>query len=104
MSNCRASTYVRVGGVIALALVLLLLAVGVTLAASNYAIDWWTIDGGGQSSTGGSYALSGTVGQHDASTAVAAGGSYSLHGGFWQPETQPETHGGIFLPLIHRTQ
>ena len=49
----------------------------------TYAIDWHTIDGGGViHSTGGSYELSGTIGQPDASN-PATGGIYQLTGGFW---------------------
>ena len=49
-----------------------------------YAIDWFTIDGGGgMASTGGEYSMSGTIGQPDASVATMSGGSYSLTGGFW---------------------
>ena len=49
-------------------------------------LSWSTIDGGGTSaSTGGAFALAGTVGQPDAPVAsVMAGGTYSLAGGFWQ--------------------
>src|SRR5687767_11382039 len=60
------------------ALVLLPLPV----SAQNYAIDWFTIDGGGGTSTGGGYTVSGTIGQPDASVSMTAGG-YSLTGGFW---------------------
>jgi hypothetical protein len=52
-----------------------------TSFAQNYSIDWFTIDGGGGTSTGGVYSLSGTIGQPDAGT--LSGGSYSLIGGFW---------------------
>jgi len=47
----------------------------------SYGIDWFTIDGGGGTSTGGVYSVSGTIGQPDAG--VASGGNYSLLGGFW---------------------
>jgi hypothetical protein len=50
-------------------------------AAAQYAIDWYTIDGGGGTSSGGPYTLSGTIGQPDAGTLV--GGNYRLDGGFW---------------------
>jgi hypothetical protein len=54
--------------------------------AQTYSIDWYKVAGGGGTSTGtnGSivYAVSGTVGQQDASTAMT-GGPYSLTGGFW---------------------
>ena len=37
-----------------------------SVAAQTYALDWSTIDGGGGTSTGGVYAVSGTIGQPDA--------------------------------------
>jgi hypothetical protein len=51
------------------------------LAQPNYAITWQTVDGGGGTSTGGVYSVSGTIGQPDAG--VMSGGNYSLTGGFW---------------------
>jgi len=51
------------------------------LMAQQYAIDWFTIDGGGGTSTGGVYSLSGTIGQPDAGRMTGA--SYALDGGFW---------------------
>jgi len=51
-------------------------------AAQNFAIDWHTIDGGGGTSTGGVYFVSGTIGQPDAGGPMT-GGSYSVTGGFW---------------------
>lgn len=54
-----------------------------TLGASEqYALDWFTIDGGGGASTGGVYAASGAIGQPDAGMPMT-GGPYSLTGGFW---------------------
>ena len=50
--------------------------------AQSYSIDWFTIDGGGGTSTGGVYAVSGTIGQPDAGGPMT-GGNYSLTGGFW---------------------
>ena len=47
-----------------------------------YVLDWYTIDGGGGTSSGGAYTLSGTIGQHDASTPLS-GGAYELGPGFW---------------------
>src|ERR1017187_6994991 len=52
------------------------------VAAQSYSIDWYKIAGGGGTSTGGTYQVSGTIGQPDASGAMT-GGSYSLTGGFW---------------------
>jgi hypothetical protein len=59
---------------------LLLLAFG-SPALGQYSIGWWTIDGGGGISTGGVYAVTGTIGQPDAG--VMGGGSFALEGGFW---------------------
>ena len=53
----------------------------VAQAQTNYSIDWYTIDGGGGTSTGGVYAVSGTIGQPDAG--AMSGGNYTLEGGFW---------------------
>jgi len=62
---------------------LLLLLTGCLPAwGQSYSINWYTIDGGGGTSGGGSYALSGTIGQHDASLPMT-GGNYALVGGFW---------------------
>ena len=47
----------------------------------QYEISWYTIDGGGGRSSGGSYALTGTIGQADADWSRA--GDYELLGGFW---------------------
>ena len=49
-------------------------------SASQYSIDWFTIDGGGGTSSGGSYTITGTIGQPDAGWGI--GGSYELLGGF----------------------
>src|SRR5438105_13370401 len=75
---------------------LLLFAVAATLSllpsgarGQSYAIDWYTIDGGGGTSSGGSFTLSGTIGQPDVAT--LSGGNYTLQGGFWP---------GIVVPAI----
>ncbi|QOJ14239.1 MAG: hypothetical protein HRU75_06145 [Planctomycetia bacterium] len=54
---------------------------GLPALAGTFDIPWYTIDGGGGTSSGGVYELSGTIGQHDAG--VMSGGSFSLTGGFW---------------------
>ena len=46
-----------------------------------YEIDWYTIDGGGGTSSGGVYEISGTIGQPDAG--ALSGGPYVVEGGFW---------------------
>jgi hypothetical protein len=52
------------------------------LPAQPYAIDWYTIDGGGgMNLTGGTYTLGGTIGQADAGH--LAGSTDTVDGGFW---------------------
>jgi len=53
------------------------------LKAQSYSIDWYTIDGGGGTSTNGQYSLSGTIGQPDAGATNMIGGNYAVTGGFW---------------------
>src|SRR5271168_3270972 len=50
--------------------------------AQSYNISWYKVAGGGGTSAGGAYTLSGTIGQHDAGGPMT-GGNYSLSGGFW---------------------
>jgi hypothetical protein len=81
---------------------LLLLATMAVLAestahAQSYSIDWFTIDGGGGTSTGGLYSVSGTVGQPDAG--VMTNGQYSLLGGFWGGVNVIQTPGAPLLSI-----
>jgi hypothetical protein len=62
-----------------LASALLLLVAG--LAPAQLSDDWFSVDGGGGTSGGGQFTLSGTAGQPDAGDMT--GGGYTLHGGFW---------------------
>ena len=48
----------------------------------SYNIDWYKVSGGGGTSAGGGYTLSGTIGQHDAGGPMTGPG-YSVVGGFW---------------------
>ena len=64
-----------------LAAVLLLASLALVARGQIYSIDWTTISGGGGTSTGGGYSVSGTIGQPD--TGAMSAGSYSLTGGFW---------------------
>ena len=59
----------------------LITSAALSVSAQNYSIDWYTIDGGGGTSSGGTYTLTGTIGQPDAG--FHTGGSYTLVGGFW---------------------
>lgn len=83
------------------ALVVIASNVHVSYAAprtTGYAIDWWTVDGGGgQELTGGVYSLRGTAGQPDAG--AQAGSGYALSGGFWYADVFGYR---LELPLIRR--
>ena len=61
---------------------LAILALTTSARAQSYSVDWSKIAGGGGSSTGGVYSVSGTIGQPDASGELS-GGQYSVVGGFW---------------------
>ncbi len=50
--------------------------------AQNFSIDRYKLSGGGGTSTGGNFSVSGTIGQPDAG-ATLTGGNFSLTGGFW---------------------
>lgn len=62
---------------------------------AQFALDWFTLDGGGGSSAGGAYTLQGTIGQPDAG--ALGGGSYALQGGFWSAFVGVSGEG---LPLL----
>jgi hypothetical protein len=67
------------------------------LEAQNYTIDWFTIDGGGGTSTGGVYSVSGTIGQPDAGH--LSGGNFTLDGGFWGIIAAVQTVGAPLLTI-----
>jgi hypothetical protein len=68
----------------------------VAQSGGGYDLTWYTIDGGGaMNSTGGSYSLSGTIGQPEAGS--LSGGSYTLVGGFWGGAS---VNYKIYLPLV----
>src|SRR3954470_7415610 len=68
--------------------------------AQTYSIDWFTVDGGGGTSTGGVYSVTGTIGQPDAGT--MSGGTFSLTGGFWGIVAAVQTPGSPLL-TVQRT-
>ncbi len=71
-----------------------------TASAQSYSIDWYKVSGGGGTSTGGVYAVSGTIGQHDAGGEMI-GGNYSLTGGFWSLIAVVQTGGLPNLIITH---
>jgi len=68
------------------------------VAANDYEIGWYTIDGGGETfSAGGEFSLGGTIGQPDAG--VMTGDVFELTGGFWfeLPPSDCNSTGGVDL-------
>ena len=66
--------------------------------SGGYDLTWNRVDGGGGTSSGGAFSLSGSIGQPDAGR--LSGGTYTLNGGFWnEPFVALQK---LFLPLIQR--
>ncbi len=72
-------------------------------SAQSYSIDWYKIAGGGGTSTGGTYQVSGTIGQPDAGGPMT-GGNYSLTGGFWALVSVVQTPGAPWLTITLNPQ
>ncbi len=75
----------------------LLLALTLSAAQAQFSIDWSTIDGGGGTSTGSVYAVSGTFGQPDAGK--MSGSQFTLEGGFWGIVAAIQTEGAPTLSI-----
>ena len=91
------------GGICSLQFVLLaalLLGGAFALRAQSFSLDWFTLDGGGGTSTGGPYTLSGSIGQAD--TATLSGGAFTLEGGFWSVVSTTPTPGVPTLSISLR--
>jgi len=75
-----------------------MLLLGVSVAVAQHSIDWSTIDGGGGTSTGGVYSVSGTIGQPDAGGPMT-NSQYSVTGGFWALPTAVQVTGAPRLTI-----
>ena len=84
---------------IPIVLAVFIVSIAVAQSGSGYDLTWSTIDGGGGSSSGGSYTLDGTLGQFEAGT--LSGGGYTLSGGFWASATA-QSQFAVYLPLVLR--
>jgi hypothetical protein len=73
------------------------LALACSACAGEFSLDWWTLDGGGGTCTGGVYTVSGTIGQPDAG--AMSGGNYTLQGGFWSLIAAVQTPGAPLLSV-----
>ncbi len=76
-----------------LGLTISVLVVG-TVLSQDFSLSWYTIDGGGTTSTGGDFELCGTIGQPDAGVTVT-GGDFELTGGFWVIPAAPYRPGDL---------
>jgi len=76
-----AQSLTKIARPVAMLLVWAALSVG-QLFAQDFSIDWLTSDGGGGTSTNGTYSLTGTIGQVDASGSMT-NAQYSVTGGIW---------------------
>ena len=85
---CRALTSAATG-------IWLLLAL--SAGTQRFSLDWWTVDGGGGTSTGGVYTVSGTIGQQDAGRMT--GGNFTVEGGFWGIVAAIQTPGAPVLSI-----
>lgn len=92
----------KVIAVISIICMFLILVIPSLALELGYSLPWWTVDGGGGESMGGSYELSATIGQADAGT--LQGGSYTLAGGFWSaaPSEPIVIKHIIMLPLVKK--
>ncbi|MGA2789032.1 MAG: hypothetical protein ABSF60_16050 [Verrucomicrobiota bacterium] len=79
------------------------LAITISVHAQSYSINWSKVAGGGGTSAGGAYQVSGTIGQHDAG-GLMTGGNYSLTGGFWSIITVVQTPGAPLLSVSFNYQ
>ena len=80
---------------------LILALASLNLAAQSFRVDWFTIDGGGGTSTGGVYSITGTIGQPDAGK--MSGGNFTIDGGFWGVIAAVQTPDAPLLSIARTT-
>ena len=84
---------------------IILVAIRSNSFAQTYTVDWHKVAGGGGTSTGGTYQVSGTIGQPDASGAmtgpVTGNNYFSVTGGFWALINVVQTPGAPTLYVSH---
>jgi hypothetical protein len=68
------------------------------LIAQPYSVAWYKVAGGGGASTGATYQVTGTIGQHDAGVPMS-GGNYYVTGGFWGLISVVQTPGSPTLTV-----
>ena len=83
-------------GVLLFTVFILLLGSLVLAAPTEFTVSWWTVDGGGGTSSNGRYTLSDTIGQADTGRPLT-NSRYTIRDGFW---VWPDPAHKIYLPLI----
>ncbi|HET6446917.1 MAG TPA: hypothetical protein VFI27_20315 [candidate division Zixibacteria bacterium] len=83
------------------ALVIASILVAAFTVSQSYDIEWWSVDGGGGTSSGDGFELSGTIGQPDVGQEMN-GGSFSVSGGYWNTSLTdaPQSSFKALLPLL----
>ena len=71
-----------------------------SVRAQPFDLSWFTINGGGGTSTGAVFSVRGTIGQLDAGRLT--NGSTIIHGGFWVP-VAVQTPGAPLLSIAYTT-
>ena len=69
---------------------------------AQFAIDWFAIDGGAGTSTGGVYSVNGSIGQPDAGVPMT-NGQFAVTGGFWALPTAVQTPGAPRITIVPGT-
>ena len=84
-----------------LAFFLLILFSGATLAQGRFSLTWWTVDGGGGTSTGSQYEVGGIIGQPD--TGAIGSERFIINGGYWDTSEPSEpSEDFIYIPIVNR--
>lgn len=78
------------------------IALTAALTHAAFSIDWSTIDSGGGPVNGGTFAINGSIGQHDASAPVA-GGTFAISPGYWQSTPPPACPGDFNTDGLRNT-
>ncbi|MBU0676706.1 MAG: hypothetical protein KJ626_01190 [Verrucomicrobia bacterium] len=76
--------------------VIFLLMLAVAVCAQDHVINWYTMDSGGATVTGGVHRLSGTIGQSDV---TVFGSNVVLRSGFWGFIAAVQTPGAPWLDI-----
>lgn len=65
---------------------------------ARFAVDWFTVDGGGGETADGRFTITGTIGQHD--PGEASNGRFTVTAGFWAAAIAVQTLGAPTLSIL----